>query len=103
MESDITPILQAMAAATFLSTLSAWRATITNHTLQICHNNFYPRSPHGERPDWQLTPIQNAEISIHALRMESDNIYDYLQEMLDSISIHALRMESDCCNAVNVL
>ena len=61
--------------------------------------HFYPRSPHGERLDLDDLDENNTGISIHALRMESDNIYDYLQEMLDSISIHALRMESDLYTA----
>ena len=79
----------------FLSTLSAWRATPKLSGMPPSATNFYPRSPHGERPDgcelndetikflstlsaWRATYSSNntfsriIEISIHALRMESD-------------------------------
>ena len=35
--------------------------------------NFYPRSPCGERPKWQVLDVQPKEISIHALLAESDS------------------------------
>ena len=35
----------------FLSTLSLRRATRKNPPMQLCHSNFYPRSPCGERPE----------------------------------------------------
>ena len=55
----------------FLSTLSAWRATIKADSYKKAHS-----------------------ISIHALRMESDkNIFYVIWSNI--ISIHALRMESD--------
>ena len=37
-------------------------------------NNFYPRSPCGERPDDQTTTNNGTTISIHALLAESDPI-----------------------------
>ena len=61
-----------MHKSAFLSTLSAWRATQSIISYIYTVGYFYPRSPHGERlpsPPARETPGQ---ISIHALRMESD-------------------------------
>ena len=85
----------------FLSTLSAWRATSSKNVFPSQAADFYPRSPHGERPDlfsqwyildWNfyprsphgerpLTPQKlsiTKPISIHALRMESDDVARYI-------------------------
>ena len=40
--------------------------------LQKNHRYFYPRSPCGERPKWQVLDVQPKDISIHALLAESD-------------------------------
>ena len=71
MESDNVPYVFGRCPRRFLSTLSAWRATC------LCHN--YPVT---------------VNISIHALRMESDIEHGYIRYNT-TISIHALRMESD--------
>ena len=56
----------------FLSTLSLRRATLFALLCNLLHNNFYPRSPCGERLNIrQIQKIEN-EISIHALLAESD-------------------------------
>ena len=58
----------------FLSTLSLRRATCI--ILQRIHivNNFYPRSPCGERPGDLGARLCEYCISIHALLAESDEI-----------------------------
>ena len=62
-----------MPALQFLSTPSGWRATV------------FP-------PNW-FTP---SGISIHALRVEGDQLYGGAQIVAaDRISIHALRVEGD--------
>ena len=57
-------------------------------------NNFYPRSPCGERPYLQGEKQENQSISIHALLAESDKraVRGTMRAM---ISIHALLAESD--------
>ena len=84
----------------FLSTLSVWRATRIRVSKVKIEKNFYPRSPYGERLNityyrtktelflstlsvWRATtPVYAAEdgtvISIHALRMESDESLRYI-------------------------
>ena len=57
-------------------------------------NNFYPRSPCGERPVTRVARTPTTVISIHALLAESDITEGSI--CLDSrISIHALLAESD--------
>ena len=56
----------------FLSTLSLRRATLPPLKLIACHNDFYPRSPCGERPKLVETNARKQFISIHALLAESD-------------------------------
>ena len=56
----------------FLSTLSLRRATAVQHTQIDKHNDFYPRSPCGERPVAASTSDVSDNISIHALLAESD-------------------------------
>ena len=55
-----------------LSTLSLRRATKTLVILPKKFNNFYPRSPCGERPTKHAQATNNQPISIHALLAESD-------------------------------
>ena len=57
-------------------------------------NNFYPRSPCGERPVRSLSIAAISGISIHALLAESDLLSCLIQHAA-SISIHALLAESD--------
>ena len=56
----------------FLSTLSLRRATAFSGFLVGCINNFYPRSPCGERQANAVDQILPGHISIHALLAESD-------------------------------
>ena len=58
----------------FLSTLSLRRATRLPTALRTPHQNFYPRSPCGERLDTARMSSRLEEISIHALLAESDSI-----------------------------
>ena len=122
----------------FLSTLSARRATCIIDIINNIIDNFYPRSPQGERLScaWSASKLGDfyprspqgerqlptpkpprvfrflstlsarrathydnynlhcTEISIHALRKESDRV-PLAESTSESISIHALRKESD--------
>ena len=87
----------------FLSTLSLRRATAPPYNLMIHHENFYPRSPCGERPEKNQGKRGQIQISIHALLAESDQT-KALKVAALRISIHALLAESDMihprlCNA----
>ena len=79
----------------FLSTLSAWRATVC--AKRLCA--FFQISIHAlrmESDDYSnFISYRPRGISIHALRMESDIIIFICQDGRYDISIHALRMESD--------
>ena len=101
----------------FQSTLSVWRATQLALIPFACPKYFNPRSPCGERPcyKWPVDDFCNhfnprspcgerpstftvigdvTDISIHALRVESD--WRHIQSaFIPGISIHALRVESD--------
>ena len=101
----------------FLSTLSLRRATTDGLFFIDGRNDFYPRSPCGERQQAQSLKIPAHRISIHALLAESDVstlttticIVSFLSTLslrratnghgqaLDTIwiSIHALLAESD--------
>ena len=57
-------------------------------------SNFYPRSPRGERPCWEVTGVETYEISIHAPREGSD-IVTPGNPAGGHISIHAPREGSD--------
>ena len=61
-----------MAAPAFLSTLSLRRATRRLWLRISLFDNFYPRSPCGERLCNHFRIRQDAGISIHALLAESD-------------------------------
>ena len=90
------------------------------------NQNFNPRPPHGGRPSprgqrirslkfqstpsaWRATCITlfrkvHGDISIHALRMEGDQICSNCKDAI-RISIHALRMEGDqvgCVESVSL-
>ena len=57
--------------------------------------DFYPRSPCGERRDIRRNDKGQFLISIHALRVESDQVVVGCAPVHLLISIHALRVESD--------
>ena len=57
--------------------------------------HFNPRSPWGERPYASALNKLLADISIHALREESDPEICFAWDNYYAISIHALREESD--------
>ena len=78
----------------FLSTLSLRRATNTRGCKKMELNNFYPRSPCGERQASNQPEQQEQRISIHALLAESD-LRKYPVILGRVISIHALLAESD--------
>ena len=101
----------------FLSTLSLRRATCIIDIINNIVNDFYPRSPCGERPNSQqeidngheflstlslrratnelLAQSSSYSISIHALLAESDSTSDVSANEPLAISIHALLAESD--------
>ena len=58
-------------------------------------NDFYPRPPRGERRETDHPGQTIAQISIHALREESDLALFFAAGVVFVISIHALREESD--------
>ena len=62
---------KAAVEAEFLSTLSLRRATQRSRSL-LCVQDFYPRSPCGERPVVAVLRHDLTLISIHALLAESD-------------------------------
>ena len=81
--------------AKFLSTLSLRRATDDLQVTLQDRDNFYPRSPCGERLSASDDASNSLGISIHALLAESD-----LNMLIGLccgcfISIHALLAESD--------
>ena len=80
--------------ATFLSTLSLRRATITRKSEKTLVSYFYPRSPCGERLEQFEKRDAAMKISIHALLAESD-CYFATGETGTAFSIHALLAESD--------
>ena len=78
----------------FLSTLSLRRATALASKQNATQQNFYPRSPCGERHGPLLRCGRYWHISIHALLAESDRNPGHEQQRT-MISIHALLAESD--------
>ena len=93
-ESDWSNRPVTMRTWKFLSTLSLRRATLEILLPCLAINNFYPRSPCGERPLVQIIISGYARISIHALLAESDETTPY-RVVETHISIHALLAESD--------
>ena len=109
----------------FLSTLSLRRATAIGRWGTAWRDNFYPRSPCGERPAvsacrpatrnfYPRSPCGERHgkiprcsyvtpISIHALLAESDQKMATAQAVTDTISIHALLAESDIALAFQVV
>ena len=71
-ESDVLRYLLAALATEFLSTLSLRRATHDRVALIPHQQDFYPRSPCGERHDGRNAISPVICISIHALLAESD-------------------------------
>ena len=93
-ESDPRPRRVHSSASKFLSTLSLRRATGGRGKIARYPNDFYPRSPCGERPQIFYTVRIAINISIHALLAESDRCMD-INPPSFIISIHALLAESD--------
>ena len=115
-ESDADSLTDDVTTGGFLSTLSLRRATALAPEENPAQKNFYPRSPCGERHDFEpsttrkLTflstlslrratsqrrrPDSPGAISIHALLAESD-WPGLLARPFFIISIHALLAESD--------
>ena len=81
-------------AMVFLSTLSLRRATLNSRLRRCALQNFYPRSPCGERRAFISFPRITLPISIHALLAESDRSRPKAIHGC-RISIHALLAESD--------
>ena len=85
-----------VGAPEFLSTPSGWRATPRAKTRK-CRQKKFLSTPSG----WRATafphlPDYAANISIHALRVEGDQLYQLHDHAGREISIHALRVEGDC-------
>ena len=78
----------------FLSTPSGWRATSLHRRCRTKAPNFYPRPPGGGRLTELFGPCGIGWISIHALRVEGDVFFRFVNFLL-CISIHALREEGD--------
>ena len=93
-ESDHRRAVSVADPVEFLSTLSLRRATVDVVAEQHNHQNFYPRSPCGERRHALPCPACRCTISIHALLAESDKCRQ-LGIGYCSISVHALLAESD--------
>ena len=71
-ESDAYIMTTTICTASFLSTLSLRRATKRRKSSNNSSNNFYPRSPCGERLNTADQEARKRLISIHALLAESD-------------------------------
>ena len=78
----------------FLSTLSLRRATLRPQNGKKQHNNFYPRSPCGERLALYTVIFRSLPFlsTLSLRRATSPQVADYIAL---SISIHALLAESD--------
>ena len=87
--------LELANAMLFLSTLSLRRATAGKHAQPPTQQDFYPRSPCGERRVEGDNFFYYADISIHALLAESDRSEYPDTRQPCAISIHALLAESD--------
>ncbi len=94
-ESDICIVHSVYHPKSFLSTLSLRRATLRDEAYLRGLDDFYPRSPCGERQAAMPCRVFLCRISIHALLAESD-FHALLQgHFIVTISIHALLAESD--------
>ena len=94
-ESDRLMSLAHQRIAWFQSTLSVRRATYKGGNKFWENRNFNPRSPWGERHGDTTYVEISQNISIHALREESDGLWTQALQFNLWISIHALREESD--------
>ena len=84
----------------FLSTLSARRATNTQSSCGHLALNFYPRSPRGERLP-QTTGYTVIFLFLSTLSARRATIIDITKTTVKiEISIHALREESDVINFI---
>ena len=124
-ESDMWFICLNTFRPLFLSTLSLRRATCGATGIRRCQENFYPRSPCGERPITASPLPDGGVISIHALLAESDGFSwafgvsdkEFLSTLSlrratirgtktpagQGISIHALLAESDLPALASIL
>ena len=99
-ESDLPLCTSYNAVSTFLSTLSLRRATLCPKNGRKRHNNFYPRSPCGERHRKAKNPERCKKfLSTLSLR-RATGYTDYIKPR-NGISIHALLAESDSKSAQN--
>ena len=73
-ESDSARVVTSFWFILFLSTLSLRRATSLSSYFATERENFYPRSPCGERRLRYLCYNSAQTISIHALLAESDSM-----------------------------
>ena len=94
-ESDVRQPELTYTRSKFLSTLSLRRATTPMYHSAPVPQNFYPRSPCGERRLSGPADLPADRISIHALLAESDVKYARFNDDFSVISIHALLAESD--------
>ena len=94
VEGDSRNLRTSQAIFVFLSTPSGWRAT--RYLLpRVAVECPFLSTPSGWRATRESQQRQNAGfISIHALRVEGDHIFDFEFPIFD-ISIHALRVEGD--------
>ena len=94
MEGDVLMFCRLVSSILFLSTPSGWRATRATAVAASSGRYFYPRPPGGGRHK-DIVDANNAQlISIHALRVEGDNMSEKFG-FRHVISIHALRVEGD--------
>ena len=93
-ESDLRKTIPRGGHIRFLSTLSLRRATRRPIFFWQEEENFYPRSPCGERLSERVPLAELTSISIHALLAESDPRKTEVPGAIE-ISIHALLAESD--------
>ena len=93
-ESDFRSSCKGISYFLFLSTLSLRRATWLELFLYYQDNDFYPRSPCGERPGYLIkSSIFTLFLSTLSLRRATQA--KALKIAAHSISIHALLAESD--------
>ena len=94
-ESDLVTVVPSFAVLTFLSTLSLRRATDQQHSKLCCRQNFYPRSPCGERRRCDSHSARTI-VFLSTLSLRRATYLCMYVHNLAHISIHALLAESDC-------
>ena len=78
----------------FQSTLSVWRATISDFSISDTFCHFNPRSPCGERLQYLF--YQGREVLFQStLSVWRATVLTAYEQEITYISIHALRVESD--------